>query len=219
MRVLVTRARPEAATLVARLEERGLEVAVCPLIRIEPLDGPSIDTSGYDWVVVTSRNGARELAGRWTGELRRVAAIGPGTAEELRGYGVEPVLVPRVSTQEGLLAELPRPAGRVLFAGAEDARRLLVDELDADFVPLYRTVPELPAEPPEADLAVLASGSAARVFAQLGLAIPAVVMGPQTAQAARAAGVEVLAEAPQQTLASLVETVVSVAAELEAVER
>ena len=34
-------------------------------------------------------------------------------------------LVPAVSTQEGLLAELPRPAGRVLFAAAEGARRLL----------------------------------------------------------------------------------------------
>lgn len=212
----MTRARPEAGRLVSLLEARGLEVVACPLIRIEPLEGGEIDTGGYDWVIVTSRNGARELAGRWTGELRRVAAIGPGTAEELRVHGIEPVLVPRVSTQEGLLAELPRPAGRVLFAGAEDARRLLVEELDADFVPLYRTVPELPAVPPEADLAVLASGSAARVFAQLGVAIPAVVMGPQTAAAARAAGVEVLAEAPEQTLSSLVETVVASAAELEA---
>jgi uroporphyrinogen-III synthase len=212
----VTRARPEAGTLVSLLEARGLEVVECPLIRIEPLDGPAIDTSGYDWVVVTSRNGARELAGRWTGELRRVAAIGPGTAEELRLHGVEPVLVPRVSTQEGLLAELPQPAGRVLFAGAEDARRQLVEALDADFVPLYRTVPELPSVPPEADLAVLASGSAARVFAQLGLAIPAVVMGPQTAAAAREAGVHVLAEAPAQTLESLVDTVASTVAELEA---
>jgi uroporphyrinogen III methyltransferase/synthase len=215
-RVLVTRARPEAGRLVSLLEERGLEVVVAPLIRIEPLDGPDVDVTPYDWVVVTSRNGARELARRWTGELRRVAAIGPGTAEELRAYGIEPLLVPRVSTQEGLLAELPRPAGHVLFAGAEDARRLLVDELGADFVPLYRTVPELPAAPPDADLVVLASGSAARVFAQLGLAIPAVVMGPQTAAAAREAGIAVVAEAPEQTLASLVDTVVAAAAKLQA---
>jgi uroporphyrinogen-III synthase len=216
VRVLVTRARPEAGRLVSLLEARGLEVVACPLIRIEPLDGPEIDTSGYDWVIVTSRNGARELAGRWKGELRRVAAIGPGTAEELRLHAIEPVLVPLVSTQEGLLAQLPRPAGRVLFAGAEDARRLLVDELDADFVPLYRTVPELPEVPPDADLVVLASGSAARVFAQLGLAIPAVVMGPQTAAAAHEAGVEVLAEAPAQTLESLVDTVAATVARLEA---
>jgi uroporphyrinogen III methyltransferase/synthase len=189
---------------------------VCPLIRIEPLEGPAIDTTGYDWVIVTSRNGARELARRWTGELRRVAAIGPGTADELRLHGIEPVLVPSLSTQEGLLAQLPQPAGKVLFAGAEDARRLLVEALDADFVALYRTVPELPDEPPQADLVVLASGSAARVFAQLGVSIPAVVMGPQTAAAARAAGVEVLAEAPAQTLQSLVETVVATAEQLEA---
>jgi uroporphyrinogen-III synthase len=201
---------------VSLLEARGLEVVTCPLIRIEPIAGPEIDTSGYDWVIVTSRNGARELAGRWTGELRRVAAIGPGTAEELRAHAIEPVLVPSVSTQEGLLAQLPRPAGRVLFAGAEDARRLLVEELDADFVPLYRTVPELPDVAPEADLAVLASGSAARVFAQLRAGIPAVVMGPQTAAAARAAGVEVLAEAPAQTLESLVDTVAAAVAQLQA---
>ena len=68
-----------------------------------------------------------------------VAAIGPGTADCARRAGIRRTLVPRVSTQEGLLAELPRPAGRVLFAGAEGARRLLVDELGADFVPLYRT--------------------------------------------------------------------------------
>ena len=56
----------------------------------------------------------------------------------------------RVSTQEGLLAEFPRPAGRVLFAGAEGARRLLVNELEADFVALYRTrelTPESPRTP------------------------------------------------------------------------
>ena len=56
--------------------------------------------------------------------------------------------MPAVSTQEGLLAELPRPAGRVLFAAAEGARTLLVDELDATFVPLYRTRELEPDEPP-----------------------------------------------------------------------
>ena len=91
-----------------------------------------------------------------------------------------------------------------------------MEQLDADFVRLYRTVPEMPATPPDADLAVLASGSAARVFAQLGLTIPAVVMGPQTAAAAREAGVEVIAEAPAQTLESLVDTVVATAEQLEA---
>ena len=79
---------------------------------------------------------------------RRIAAIGPGTAVELRSHGLDPALVARESTQEGLLAELPRPPGRVLVAAAEGARRVIVDALDADFVALYRTVELTPAEPP-----------------------------------------------------------------------
>ena len=58
-------------------------------------------------VVVTSAFGAHELLRRARGELPRVAAIGPGTAAALRKGGVEPAFVPRVSTQEGLAAELP----------------------------------------------------------------------------------------------------------------
>ena len=78
---------------------------------------------GYDWVVVTSPNGARELVADASGALPRIAAVGPGTAETLRELGVEPAFVPRVSSQDGLLDEFPRPAGRVLFAAAEGARR------------------------------------------------------------------------------------------------
>jgi uroporphyrinogen-III synthase len=99
-----------------------------------------------------------------------------------------------------LLDELPRPAGRVLFAGAEGARRLLVDELEADFVPLYRTRELVPQEPPAGDLVVLASASAARAFGRTGSAIPAVSIGPETTAAARAAGVEVVAEAETHDL-------------------
>src|SRR5205823_7452472 len=116
MRVVVTRAAEQAEPLARRLRELGHEVVFCPLIRIEPLGDEQIDCSGYDWVVVTSSNGAGELARRRLGTLPRVAAIGPGTAEALAERGIEPALVATVSTQEGLLAELPRPAGRVLLA-------------------------------------------------------------------------------------------------------
>src|SRR5207253_8086485 len=135
-----------------------------------------IDVSGYDWVVITSANGAAELRRRMVGTPRRVAAIGRVTADV---FG-EVDLIPETATQEGLLAELPRPAGRVLFAGAEGARRLLVDELEADFVALYRTVELRPERFPEGDLVVLASGSAARAYGALGLEVPAVSIGPET---------------------------------------
>jgi uroporphyrinogen-III synthase len=204
MRIVVTRPREQAAPLVERLQALGHEVEVCPLIAIEPTGPEEIDVSGYDWVVVTSANGARELAERMRGRPERTAAIGVATAAALP---FEPELVPKVSTQEGLLAELPRPAGRVLFAGAEGARRLLVDELGADFVPLYRTEELRPDGFPDADLVVLASASAARAYAVLGRAVPVVSIGPETTAEAERAGLRVAAEARTHDLDGLVDAV------------
>ena len=203
MKVVVTRPRDQAGPLVKRLEELGHDVVECPLIEIEPLSG-AVEVEGYDWVIVTSPNGARELVQRASGELPKVAAVGPGTAETLRDLGVEPAFVPRVSSQDGLLAEFPRPAGRVLFAAAQGARRRPIEELGADFVALYTTRLVTPAQLPEGDLVVLASGSAARSFAELDVDIPAVTIGPETSEAARAAGLRVLAEAETHDLDGLV---------------
>src|SRR5213075_1010739 len=131
-----------------------------------------------EWLIVTSPNGADEVARRAV-NLPKVAAVGPGTAETLRAHGIEPDFVPRVSSQDGLLAEFPRPEGRVLFAAAENSRRGPIDELGADFVPLYSTRLLAP-EPPEGDVVVLASGSAARAYAAVGGRAPAVTIGPET---------------------------------------
>ena len=203
-RVAVTRAAGQADELARRLAAMGCEPVVWPLIAVEPLDGGPIDPKPYDWIVVTSPNGAAELARRLTAPPRRLAAIGPGTAAALRARGYEPDLVPRASTQEGLLAELPDPAGRVLVAAAEGARRVIADALDADFVPLYRTVELAPGEAPEVDVVLLASPSAARSLARTAArAVPVVVIGPQTAAAAHELGLEVAGEAAEHDLDGL----------------
>jgi uroporphyrinogen-III synthase len=207
LRVIVTRATGQLEPLARRLEALGLEVVRCPLIELEPIGPEHVDVDGYDWVVVTSPFGARELLRRARGTLPKVAAIGPGTAAALAERGVEPALVPAVSTQEGLLAALPRPTGRVLFAGSERARKLLAQGLNADGVPLYRTTTLRPDPPPEGDLVVLASASAAEAFAALGLKLPAVSIGPETSRTAEAAGVDVVAEAEPHDLDGLVEAV------------
>jgi uroporphyrinogen-III synthase len=206
VRVVVTRAEGQADELAARLRALGHEVVHCPLVRTEAVGGP-VDVTGYDWVVVTSPNGAAELARRARGRLPPVAAIGSGTAAALAEHGLEAALVARVSTQEGLADELPRPAGRVLFAGAEGARRHLVDVLGADFVSLYRTIELAPDAFPDADLAVLASPSAARALARTHARLPVVTIGPQTTSAARAGGLEVAAEADAHDLDGLVAAV------------
>ena len=58
---------------------------------------------------------------------------------------------------------------------------------------------------------MLASASAARAFGRLGADIPAVTIGPQTTQAAREAGVEVVREAETHDLAGLLAAIGSAA--------
>jgi uroporphyrinogen III methyltransferase / synthase len=205
MRVIVTRPRAQARPLVEALEALGADVVECPLIEIERTSDEPVDAAGYDWLIVTSPNGADEIAARGR-NLPAIAAVGPGTAETLRAHGIEPAFVPRESSQDGLLREFPRPAGRVLFAAAEGARRGPIDALGADFVPLYRTRLLTP-QPPAGDVVVLASGSAARAYAGVGGAAAAVTIGPETTRVARSVGLSVAAEAPTHDLDGLVAAV------------
>jgi uroporphyrinogen III methyltransferase/synthase len=210
MKVVVTRPRAQAGPLVARLEALGLDVVECPLIEIASLSDDPVDCGGYEWLIVTSPNGADEIARRGR-NVPKVAAVGPGTAEALRAHGIEPDFVPRVSSQAGLLAEFPRPQGRVLFAAAENSRRRPIDELGADFVALYSTRLLAP-KPPAGDVVVLASGSAARAYAWIGGAAPAVTIGPETTRVAQAEGLSVVAEAETHDLDGLLDAVARVAA-------
>jgi uroporphyrinogen-III synthase len=211
IRVIVTRPACQAEPLAAELERRGYDVVVCPLIALEPLGEDPVDVSDYDWLVVTSANGAESLAPRLRGRAGRIAAIGPTTAEALARHGIEVDLVATTATQEGLLAELPRPAGRVLVAAAEGARRVLVDELGADFLPLYRTLELRPDPAPAGDLAVVASASQARALARLDLGVPVVSIGPQTTRAALEVGLDVAAEAADPSVDALATAVDSAA--------
>ena len=197
MKVALTGTRAEP--LAERLRAEGFEVVHCPLVRVEPFAGPPVRVADYDWVVLTSRNAVECLFARLEGDLPRTAVIGPGTADALRARGVQPDLVPREPTQEGLVAEFPRPPGRVLFAGAEGARGLLAERLAADTLPLYRTVELRPREFPAADVVVVASPSAARALAALRREAHCVAIGPITAEEARRVGLTVAAEADSPT--------------------
>ena len=198
MRVLVTREE-----LVARVESLGHDAILCELIRVEPLGDEPVDARAYDWLVITSRNGAHELARRGV-TANRIAAIGPATADALRSHGLRVDLVAATHTQEGLRQELP--VGTILLAAAEGARR---DVLDGAFLPLYRTI-ELRPVVPSVDVALLMSGSAARALAAMGAHMPIVAIGPQTAAEAREAGLDVAGVAVTHDLDGLVEALRSV---------
>ena len=69
-RILITRARHQAGRLAEALEELGAEVLRLPTIEIIPpetyahLDAVLEVISGFDWLIVTSANGAAALADR-----------------------------------------------------------------------------------------------------------------------------------------------------------
>jgi uroporphyrinogen-III synthase len=193
--------------LAERLRAGGFDVVAAPLIRVEAIEGPAIEADRYDWILITSRNAVEPLLRRLQGRPGRVAAIGPGTAEALRALGIEPDLVAERSTQEGLADELPNPPGRVLHAAAEGARDVLVRELGAELLPLYRTVELEVASFPDVDLVVLASASAARALAAVRTDLACVSIGPVTSAEARDEGLEVVAEAESHDLDGLVAAV------------
>ena len=144
-RVLVTRAAGQASKLAELLEDQGAEVLRQPAIEIgPPADWGAVDRalaqlSQFDWLVFSSSNGVRFLLERLFASGRdlralgrvRVAAIGPGTAEELTHFHLRADLQPDSFRAESLAAALaPQARGRqFLLARASRGREVLADEL------------------------------------------------------------------------------------------
>jgi hydroxymethylbilane synthase len=176
----------------------------------------------YRWVAVTSSNGARAIltaAERVRTELGAPnwAAIASSTKRVLEREGIDVAFQPSRPTSASLAAELPLvPGDRVLVLHGDLAGDRLAASLRArgavvDDVIAYRTL-----EAPEDSrpllraaaagtiaAAVFTSGSTARGLATLGRAeaidvhaLPAVCIGPETADEARTAGFRVIAVSP-----------------------
>lgn len=235
-RIVVTRPRHQSSRLAERLEREGAVAVVVPTIEIvDPDDGgealraavAALDT--YDWVVVTSPNGAQrfcaELGGRGLGDAR-LAVIGPGTAAEFAAHHLAPELVPDRFVAESLLEAFPVPDpdghGRVLLARAAVARDVLPDGLRAlgwrvDVVDAYRNVPVVPDEQArrrvaDADIVTFTSASAVDNWvASFGTdGCPSIVacIGPVTAAAATAVGLRVDIVPDDHTIDGLVGAIV-----------
>jgi uroporphyrinogen III methyltransferase / synthase len=243
-RVVVTRASEQAGELVMRLQAQGAATVEVPAIEIrEPADGgaalsAAVDRlAGYDWVVLTSPNGARRLLDAIRDRGRdarafagaRLAAIGPGTAEALASANLVVDLVPPRFVAESLLDAFPAPTaagGRLLLVRAAVARDVLPEGLrgrgwDVDVVEAYRTEQaplseEQAAAVAAADVVTFTSSSTVSNFlaALGGRAIPpaVVAIGPITAATARDHGLAVDVEAEVHTIDGLVDALVAWAA-------
>jgi uroporphyrinogen III methyltransferase / synthase len=147
LRIGITRPDQQADSEIQRCLELGAEPVLMPTIAIEPVaDTSEIDATlqrldEFDWLVVTSVNGAQHLLDRlWQsgGDARRLAhlklaAIGTSTAAALEKYSLRADLVPEQFRAEALAEALaPQVAGkRVLWARASRGRDVLPDMLTA----------------------------------------------------------------------------------------
>lgn len=234
MRVVITRAESQNSELSAMLRREGAHVFEVPTITIlDPDDGGEelgralADIARYDWLVVTSANGAervgRSLEGRVLGRVR-VAAVGSSSAAVMHRHGVNVDLIPERFIAESLLESFPAPdpttgdRGRVLLARAAEGRDVLPNGLQdlgwtVDVVAAYQTVPLVlrpsqVAEVLSADVVMFTSPSTVRALVESvdsgGLPATVVCIGPVTADAARRCGVGVDVIAEPHTVTGLV---------------
>jgi len=211
-------------------------IAVAPPADLAPLDAALRRLGEFQWVAFASANAVEQTLARMAVlgipprvlSAPRLAAVGPATAERLARAVRAPDLVPEVSRGRALAAALaPRVRGeRVLVPRAEEGRPELLDGLAAAGADVaapvaYRTVAVPPEtlrplggllERGEVDALAFASPSAVEsVVAALGSrlisATAVAVIGPTTAEAARAAGLRVDIEPRDSTGAALAEAI------------
>jgi uroporphyrinogen-III synthase len=160
-RILVTRARQQAGRLAEALEEQGAEVLRLPTIEVIPpetyahLDAVLEAISRFDWLIVTSANGAVALADRLrflqisSDRLKHllVAAVGPATAVAIGHIGLKVSAMPEEYVAEAVVSVLREKVvgRRVLLARAALARDVIPEQLrkcgaDIHVVEAYRTV-------------------------------------------------------------------------------
>lgn len=243
-RIVVTRTREQAGALSRALAELGAEVAEMPTIRLTPpsdkhaFASAVVDSRHYDWLIFSSPNGVkcffdaffavyediRELGGA------RIAAMGAGTAAELKKYGLMVDVMPRKAVAEELIAEFDRKADEfggvahvtMLWVRAEKARDVIYRELMkrkaiVDECIAYDVEPEDTEQARRlleegADIITFTSSSTARHFAEMKLTLPPgcriASMGPVTTATLRELGMPPTAEAELHTIPSLVQAIV-----------
>ncbi len=249
-RVVVTRTREQASELSQLLEEQGADVIELPTIRIAPPTDKRdfaeavVDAPHYDWLIFSSPNGVRRFFQAFFAvyeDIReiggaRIAAVGPGTAAELKKYGLMVDVMPQKAVAEELIAEFDRKGDEfggvanvtMLWVHGEQARRVIYDELMkrqaiVDECLAYSTVSETEdsagaqarLREEGADIITFTSSSTVRHFMALKLPLPQgcriASIGPVTTATLAEFGLKPDIEAAAHTIPSLVEAVLKLA--------
>jgi uroporphyrinogen III methyltransferase/synthase len=161
-RVVVTRARPQAASLIRKLASRGAEAVAFPCLAFSPPESvTAIDRavgrlSSDRGLIVSSPNGADALFAslvRLERDARtlagvQIAAIGTGTRDALMRGGIRPDCVPMDMRSEGLVETLRESDGlngRWVHLRADEGRTVIKEAIvqaggEYELVVGYRTI-------------------------------------------------------------------------------
>jgi uroporphyrinogen III methyltransferase/synthase len=240
-RILLTRPADRTDTLWQPLTELGAECLLQPAIEIaapedwRPVDAALARLGEFDWLVFSSVNGVQFLIERLMtlgGDLRKLAgvklaAIGPGTADELAKYHLrvdgQPAEVYRAEALAELLSKDARNK-KFLLARASRGREVLAETLRAagavvEQVVVYRSTdveqpdPEIPAalNGGRIDWTTVTSSAIARslvrLFGEELRKTKIVSISPVTSATLRELGFEPAAEASQYTMEGVVEAI------------
>jgi uroporphyrinogen III methyltransferase/synthase len=250
-RIMVTRPESQADPLAEQLRALGAEVVLQPAICIvdppdwNPVDQALTRLNTFQWLVFSSANGVRYFFERWqrvesqfgdiggkkrsTADFHRqfptlkLAAIGPGTADELARCQVHADLIPQAFQAEALAESLCREARghRFLLARASRGREVLAEQLtaagaDVEQIVVYSSLDVQTADPVVAEMLVsgridwitVTSSAIARSLVRLfGEALhrsKLACISPLTSNTLRELGYEPAAEATEYTMSGLV---------------
>ncbi len=193
-RIVVTRAKEQAAEFLDRLSDLGAEAIALPTLEILPppswdaADAAIAQIEAYDALIFTSVNGVAYFKKRLKTlgkDLRilkglKLCAIGTRTAKAIEDWGMQVDCVPKEFKAEGLIEALKLQGirgKRFLIPRALEAREILPEEIakqggKVDVVPVYQALrPKHKAEALEdlherggIDLLTFASSSTVRNF-------------------------------------------------------
>ncbi|MDD3000132.1 MAG: uroporphyrinogen-III C-methyltransferase [Candidatus Riflebacteria bacterium] len=158
-KIVVTRSRTQASSLVKELSELGAEVIECPTISIVQHEDSQeflsfiSEHKKYGYIIFTSVNGVTgffEQATRCGFDSRifadkKVICIGPATAEALRNIGIIADFVPESYVAESIIPYFENSLkADIAILRAEKAREILPESLrklghNVKIVSIYRT--------------------------------------------------------------------------------
>jgi uroporphyrinogen III methyltransferase/synthase len=145
-RIVVTRARAQASSLVFQLAKLGAQCIEIPTIEIAPpkdfapLKKSIEKIKNYDWLVFTSVNGVKFFFDtlfdmgkdvRALGHLK-FACIGPVTKQRLQDYGIISDILPETYRAESVIdafSNVEIKGKKILLPRAKVARTILPEEL------------------------------------------------------------------------------------------